>query len=238
MAAHQLGIRAQRHGLCPREYHMAELAIALDPSSPRHRLPRLGEQHARVLDVGCGAGQSLVGCGFDQPHAVREGWGVDLDADAIALGRERWPHLRLFEGQGEALPCPDQYFDLVFSRVALPYMDIPRALGEFARVLRPGGDLWIAAHPLRMTVSELARAARTGAWKSALFRGYVLANGAYFHLTGSVLPAPGRPGTFESWQGMRGMRLALARAGFTDIRVHRTAPATALVVTARRPGAL
>ena len=49
------------------------------------------------------------------------------------------PNIRLVCAAGENLPFADERFDLVFSRVALPYMDINRALREIARVLKRGG---------------------------------------------------------------------------------------------------
>ena len=220
----------------PAAYHLGELEIALDPTRPGHLLPEVRPHHRRVLDVGCGAGQTLVGCGLHRPEALAEAWGVDLDAAARAVGRPRWPRLRLLAARGESLPFPDDSFDLVLSRVALPYMDIPAALREFARVLRPGGELWLALHPARLVVRQLAAAARSGAWRSVAYQLYVLANGAGFHLTGITRPFPliGR-GT-ESWQSRRGMRTALGRAGLTDVVTTRRDGT--LAMTARRPRAV
>ena len=213
-------------------YHLSELAIALDPTRPEHLMPSLGPRHRRVLDVGCGAGQTLVGSGMAEPDGVRQGWGVDVDVEALAAGRARWPRLPLAAARGEALPFADATFDLVVSRVALPYMRIPAALAEFARVLRPGGDLWLTLHDWRMTRGELRDALRRRAWKALAYRGYVAANGLAFQLAGRVFAFPDGRGRVESWQGARGMRRALARAGFVDVALdggHR-----AMVATARR----
>src|SRR5207245_7299416 len=48
----------------------------------------------------------------------------------------------------ELLPFREASFDFVFSRVALPYMHIPKAASEMGRVLKPGGGLWCLLHPL------------------------------------------------------------------------------------------
>ena len=45
------------------------------------------------------------------------------------------------EGTAEALPLPDASADAVTVAAAFHWFDIPRALDEFARVLRPGGAL-------------------------------------------------------------------------------------------------
>jgi SAM-dependent methyltransferase len=156
---------------------------------------------------------------------------VDVDEAALALGRPRWPALRLTAARGEALPFPDGTFDLVFSRVALPYMDIPVALREFARVLRPRGELWLLLHPARLVARQLADAARARAWRGMAYQLYALANGLGFHLAGATRPFPvGSHGT-ESWQSVRGMRLALRRAAFTDVVATRRGRAFALSAT-------
>ncbi|MGZ8413976.1 MAG: class I SAM-dependent methyltransferase [Gemmatirosa sp.] len=203
------------------DYHLGELAIALDPTRPEHLMPMLGPQHRRVLDVGCGAGQSLVASGFAEPRDGYGGWGVDVDVGALVAGRERWPLLPLAAARGEVLPFADRSFDLVLSRVALPYMDIPRALREFHRVLRPGGEVWLALHPWRMALGDLRGALRRRALKAAIFRSYVLANGAVFQATGRTLAFPIGARPTESWQGAAGMRRALRQAGFSSVAVER-----------------
>lgn len=43
------------------EYHRSELAIALDPSNHARAMPPiLPTKHKRILDVGCGMGQTLL----------------------------------------------------------------------------------------------------------------------------------------------------------------------------------
>jgi hypothetical protein len=63
----------------------------------------------------------------------------------------------------------------------------------------------------------------------------VAANGLLFQALGRTVRFPGRRGRTESWQGVRGVKLALGRAGFTGVRIESEHPA--LVVTARRPAA-
>ena len=49
-------------------------------------------------------------------------------------------------------------FDLVISRVSLPYTDIPQSLSEIARVLREDGRVWLSLHPFSKTVKHLMSA--------------------------------------------------------------------------------
>jgi SAM-dependent methyltransferase len=217
-------------------YHLAELAVALDPSRPEHLMPRFAPHHRRVLDVGCGAGQTLVAAGYADATDDRLACGVDVDAPVLAAGQARWPRLALAAARGEALPWADATFDLVVSRVAVPYMDVPAALAEAFRVLRPGGELWLALHGLPMALGDLRAAVARRAWRAAAFRAYVLVNGAALQVLGRTFPfalLPQRP--VESWQGERGMRLALRRAGFEAAAFSGTSRAP--VVRARRPPA-
>ena len=59
------------------DYHLQELAIANCPADPRHILPPVSASHRWLLDVGCGAGQTLIAsrldpgvkvCGVDPDH--------------------------------------------------------------------------------------------------------------------------------------------------------------------------
>ena len=70
----------------------------------------------------------------------------DINSDMLAVGRERIEkagyadRVEVREANAEALPFADQSFDLV--TIAFGIRNVPRisqALGEFRRVLRPGG---------------------------------------------------------------------------------------------------
>ena len=194
-------------------YHRGELQVALDVANPQRLVPDVGDAQA-ILDIGCGAGQTLValGCGA-------RGTGVDVDVDALrhaASGAMGQP-LRVAAAAGEQLPFRDAAFDFVYSRVALPYMDIPVALSEMRRVLRRGGRLWLALHPIAIPAEQFRR----GNLKGRVYALYTIVNGVWLHLTGRTFGL--RPGVHESIQTERGMRVALARAGFTDISFARTA---------------
>ncbi len=99
----------------------------------------------RVLDLGCGAGHSL------DLLAPRESVGVDRKPAALA-GQPR----QTVVADMRDLPFEDGSFDLVVNGYMLdllPKDDIPRALAEFRRVLRPGGRLVLS----NMTKGERRR---------------------------------------------------------------------------------
>lgn len=211
------------------DYHLAELRVAQDPSDTRHILPPIGPEYRRVLDVGCGAGQTLIA---SRLPAATLAVGVDPSLPAVKLGRSLDARPRLVCGAGETLPFASGCFDFVYSRVALPYMHIDRGLAEMARVLRPGGTLWLTLHPWSRALQDMLAEARQLHVRAVMHGAYVIANGLSLHLIGRPFAWPFGRGGYESFQTERGMRRALARAGFHDIDIRR---GTFFVVTARNP---
>ena len=163
---------------------------------------------AAVLDLGCGNGKLPAALQL-RPDDV--GWGVDVNAERIAEARKRYPERHFLCARGESLPFPNGSFYCVVSNVALPYMNIPYALAEVRRLLRPDGYLFFSAHPMSFTLQELRHCRRIVPF---LYRLFVLCNGLFFHVTGRVLRVGNRN---ESFQTKRGMRIALKRAGFGEV---------------------
>jgi hypothetical protein len=108
-------------------------------------------------------------------------------------------------------------------------MHIPEALSELHRVLVAGGWLKATLHPPDFTWSEFRKSFPR--LKPSLFRVFVLLNGVVFHLSGRVISF-GK--VAESCQTTAGMRIALQRAGFTDLNFRREGKR--FFVEARRPG--
>jgi SAM-dependent methyltransferase len=200
------------------QYHLQELAIALDPDARAHLLPVIAEAHRTILDIGCGAGQSLIAADLGPDRLAI---GLDIDPDALTLGRSLTDAVSFVCGQAETLPFHAGRFDLVISRVALPYTDIPRAASEIARLLRPGGRCWLVLHPPSFAVRELLVHLRRGRLRGVVYQLYVLANGLSLQLFGRQFAYPLRRSRFESVQTTPGIRRALERAGFEGIDVQR-----------------
>jgi arsenite methyltransferase len=132
----------------------------------RHALAlRPGE---RVLDIGCGPGFLT---GEVAAEVGPNGWasGVDISESVLAVARHRsagqpyaaW--IDFTEGDAIALPFPDASFDAAVATQVYEYVrDVPAALAELNRVLRPGGRavivdtdresmVWHSSDPARMT---------------------------------------------------------------------------------------
>jgi ubiquinone/menaquinone biosynthesis C-methylase UbiE len=194
-------------------YHQGELRVALDATNPQRLVPDPGPARA-ILDIGCGAGQTIIALG-----AGGRSIGIDIDFGALrfAANGTMGEPLKVAAARGEQLPFTSASFDFVYSRVAIPYMDIPVALAEMHRVLEPGGRLWLALHAVAIPADQFRR----GNVKGKIYALYTIVNGAWFHLTGRTFPI--RPGVRESIQTEGGMRRALLRAGFTRVTFFRNA---------------
>lgn len=92
----------------------------------------------RVLDVASGPGHAAG-------RAVERGavaTGVDLADEMVALARRTHAGVRFQRADAEQLPFPDHAFDALVCGFGINHMPRPdRALGEFVRVVAPGGAI-------------------------------------------------------------------------------------------------
>jgi len=193
------------------QYHLAELAIARDPSRPEHVAPPGLPPGHRVLDVCCGAVQTLI-----TAYPDRLSVGLDIDLPALQLGRTLTDRVLFTCGRAEALPYRTASFDAVIARVSLPLTNLPMSLREIHRVLRKGGLLWMALHPW----SHCLKQARQGGLKRWVYFSYVALNSALLAVFQRVVPWPGRG--YESFQTEGGISRILRKIGYTEISITRT----------------
>jgi SAM-dependent methyltransferase len=95
---------------------------------------------AHVLDVGCGSGlfvQLIAARGCDVT-------GFDASEPLLSVAR-RTPGASFHHGDMEALPFPDERFDIVTGMNSFQYASDPRrALGEARRVAKRGAQIFVA----------------------------------------------------------------------------------------------
>jgi ubiquinone/menaquinone biosynthesis C-methylase UbiE len=199
-------------------YHLDELRIAKTAGHPQQILPPITKAHRKVLDVGCGAGQTLMATNFEPGTTVI---GLDVDKSALTLGRQLDRNISFVCARAECLPFQPERLDFVFSRVALPYMNVHETLFEVWRVLKTGGTLWLVLHPYPMVLKEIVQAISELKIKRAAVCLYVIANGMVLNLLGTEFHLPFRKNYYESFQTIKGIRRLLRKAGFEEIKTER-----------------
>jgi SAM-dependent methyltransferase len=141
------------------------------PFAVEHRRKLLAPAEGRVLEIGAGTGFNLP----HYPASVTELVVTDrLDGmlrraqkRAAATGRE----IEVARAAGESLPYEDGSFDTVVASFVLCSVDEQDAvLGEFRRVLKPGGRYLFLEH-VRSDDPDLARRQDRyeGLWKTVCF---------------------------------------------------------------------
>lgn len=118
------------------------------------------DAHHVVLDIGCGAGAAVRAAAATVQRAV----GVDRSAPMVAIAERRSRDLDNVEfavAGAESLPFADATFHRVWAIQSFHHWeDRDQGLAEVARVLRPGGRLFIVesetkgAHGLSRSAAE------------------------------------------------------------------------------------
>ncbi|MGQ0797365.1 MAG: methyltransferase domain-containing protein [Methanobacteriota archaeon] len=114
-------------------------ALDLRPEDLRHRW---------VLDAGCGSGRLTRGLASFGGDVV----GLDVAPTIDYVGRQAaaLPNLHLVQGSLLDIPLADDAFDVVWSMGVIHHTgDTPRAFANLARVVRPGGRLYVWVYSSR-----------------------------------------------------------------------------------------
>lgn len=117
-----------------------------------------------VLEIGCGTGFFIVN--LWQAGLVERAYAQDISPGMVEVCRQNAERAGLLDLEGkasdaEALPYDDDSFDLVVGHAVLHHLpDVPAALRECFRVLKPGGRLVVAGEPTRIGYQIVLRARR------------------------------------------------------------------------------
>jgi SAM-dependent methyltransferase len=113
----------------------------------------------RIVELGCGAAQlsrALLARHADSRVSALE---VDVRQHAKNLAAPQ-PGLEFVAAGAQAIPFPDARFDLALMLKSLHHVPLPllsQALGEVARVLRPGGHLYVSEPVYGGALNEVIR---------------------------------------------------------------------------------
>jgi|SRR5579875_740613 len=190
---------AGRHRYCP------WLADALDYGSTRD---------LDLLDVGCGQGIDVVQYALAGARVT----GVDLTPRHVELARQHADALgvtaRIIRGDAERLPFPDASFDRVHSNGVLHHTpNMPLALREARRVLRPGGEARIIVYNRRSYYYWLSLVLWVGIVQGLLWQEGSMAGVMSRTVEASSVAARPLVRVYSAGE----LRRMLLEAGFTDV---------------------
>jgi SAM-dependent methyltransferase len=155
--ASSFGVRAAEYAQHRPDYPRAAIEWGL---SGANGTPR------RVLDLGAGTGKLTLGLsalGLDVTA-------VEPDPEMRVELERAVPSATSLAGQAERIPLPDTAVDAVFIGQAFHWFDVPVALTEIGRVLRPGGvcvPMWNYEDESVPWVAQFTTLGRDGARRPA-----------------------------------------------------------------------
>lgn len=167
-----------------------------------------------VLDVGCGQGIDVVRYALGGARVT----GMDLTPRHVELAKLHTAAMGLdvtiIEGDAEAMPFPDESFDRVSSNGVLHHTpDMPTALREIHRVLRPGGQTCVIVYNRSSLHYWVNQVAYHGIGRGEIFRersmAGVLSRNVEYSSTGA------RP--LVRVYSPRQVRRLLTEAGFANV---------------------
>jgi SAM-dependent methyltransferase len=142
----------------------------------RKALGREPERFGRALEIGAGTGYFSLN--LARAGVVGEATCMDISPGMLDALQENADRLGIavdtVAADAEALPLPDESFDLVFGHAVLHHIpDLGSAFAEFSRVLRPGGWVAFAGEPSRYgdrlaALPKRGAAALAPAWRAAM----------------------------------------------------------------------
>jgi ubiquinone/menaquinone biosynthesis C-methylase UbiE len=115
-----------------------------------HVAGEVEQPYPTALEIGCGTGFFLLNLRL--AGVLDEGHVTDISAGMVAVAKQNAEQLGFrIDGRvadAESLPYDDDSFDLVVGHAVLHHIpDVPRAMSEVLRVLKPGGRFVVAGEP-------------------------------------------------------------------------------------------
>ena len=101
------------------------------------------EKNMEIIDLGAGSGEFLINLGKTFNAKVS---GMDISEERISKAAEKYPDINYFQGTLDRVPVEDNRFDIVISTQTVEHLldeDLEKSFQEMARILKPGGMLFI-----------------------------------------------------------------------------------------------
>ncbi|MEO9170693.1 MAG: class I SAM-dependent methyltransferase [Candidatus Baltobacteraceae bacterium] len=167
-------------------------------------------ENATVLDVGCGSGRYLRELSSRGVRAI----GIEPNAERFEASKNAG--FTVVRAGAEHLPFDDGFADVVLCSVALPYTDEPKAVAEWARVLKAGGEVRASYHGFGYALWLISRGPGL---RRRLFGAKMIAQTWLYWLTGKTFF-----GDRSFCQTTNRMKTYYAKTGFTLLEIDEGRP--------------
>lgn len=107
-----------------------------------------------VLSVGCGSGEDST---YLKKQGATRSVGIDLSDELIDIASSSYPECEFKVMDMEHIDFPDQFFDFVYSSLAIHYVDDwKNVFFSINRILKTGGNfLFSCGHPVKFSMTEI-----------------------------------------------------------------------------------
>lgn len=103
----------------------------------------INNKDMEIIDLGAGSGEFLLDLGKSFNAKVS---GMDISEERVASASEKYQNINYFQGLLNNIPVEDNRFDIVVSTQTVEHLlneDLEESFSEMARILKPGGMLFI-----------------------------------------------------------------------------------------------
>lgn len=134
-------------------------------------------EHCRILEIGCNIGTQLTSL---KEMGFKNLYGLDINRQALMIGRTRDPCLSLNLGNVFNMPFKDEFFDMVMTNgvlIHIPPDALYRAVNEIVRVTRYNGYIYCLEYYSEDFESVEYKGKDNMLWKGnypGLFEGYYI----------------------------------------------------------------
>lgn len=107
-----------------------------------------------VLSLGCGSGVDIE---YIKNKGASRAVGIDISENLIKIAKEHTTNCEFHTMDMESTPFSSKSFDIIFSSLALHYIENwDKVFAEIFRLLKPGGTcIFSCMHPLRTAMKQL-----------------------------------------------------------------------------------
>lgn len=159
------------------DHQPRNLMLSLDKELFSQITEKITIRDQELIDVGCGTGRHWYSLLSQQPARLV---GYDVSREMLGILKQKFPGQEIHRQTNHKLNQPANRFNLLISTLTMAHVpDMPAALREWARVVKPGGDIIITDyHPATL---------EKGGQRTFSYQGKTVAIKNYIHTLKAIM---------------------------------------------------